>query len=196
MSATAAGGSPGRRAAGPNWCAGRQTGYKKAVALFEPTLQALNAASVRYVVVGGLATVLHGSPRLTADIDLVIDLAPAEARRAVEVLVRLGFRARAPVDPFDFADPAIRAGWIRDKGMRVFSLWDPAQPMREVDLFVEHPIPFEELWRRAETITLDTTIARIASIHDLIALKRIAGRPHDLSDIEALEAIRDARAKR
>jgi hypothetical protein len=166
------------------------------VALFEPILKALNVASVRYVVVGGLATVLHGFARLTADIDLVIDLEPAETRKAIDALVRMGFRPRAPVDPLEFADPAVRASWIRDKGMRVFSLWDPGQPMREVDLFVENPIPFEELWGRAEIVTLESTVVRIASIEDLVAMKRMAGRPQDVTDIEALEAIRDERAKR
>jgi hypothetical protein len=44
------------------------------MALFEPLFAALNRAEVRYVVVGALATVLHGYARLTADVDLVIDL--------------------------------------------------------------------------------------------------------------------------
>ena len=41
------------------------------MALFEPLFAALNAGEVRYVVVGGVATVLHGHARLTADVDLV-----------------------------------------------------------------------------------------------------------------------------
>ena len=92
-------------------------------------------------------------------------------------------------NPLAFADPEIRAQWIHEKGMRVFSLWDPANPMREVDLFVEHPIDFNELWNRSEVIELTRTVVRIASIPDLIYLKRLAGRPQDLADIEALEAI-------
>jgi hypothetical protein len=60
--------------------------------------------------------------------------------------------------------------------MTVFSLWDPKNPMREVDLFIEHPMAFEELWA-------------------LIALKRLAGRAQDLQDIEALEKIRERQRK-
>ncbi|MBI5500125.1 MAG: hypothetical protein HY907_07765 [Deltaproteobacteria bacterium] len=80
------------------------------MALVEPIVDALNRGGVRYVIVGGLATVLHGFPRLTADIDLVVDLQPAEARRAIEALLRLGFRPRPPVDPYDFAEIVRRKG--------------------------------------------------------------------------------------
>lgn len=163
--------------------------------LFEPVFAALNQAQARYVVVGGLAVVLHGVPRLTADVDLAVDLAPEEARKAIAALVGLGFKARAPVDPLDFADPSTRLGWVRDKGMRVFSLWDPDDPMREVDLFVEHPVAFDELWARAETMSLGATSVRVASIPDIIALKRLAGRPQDYADIEALEVISRAKGR-
>ena len=66
------------------------------MSLFEPIFAALENGAVRYVVVGGLATVLHGYARLTADVDLIVDQAPDEARKAIRVLAALGFIPRAP----------------------------------------------------------------------------------------------------
>jgi hypothetical protein len=166
------------------------------VSLFEPIFSALNRAHVRYVVVGGLATVLHGFARLTADVDLVVDLEPPEATKVIDALAGLGFRPRAPVDPRGFADPTVRRDWVERKGMQVFTLIDPANPMRSVDLFAEAPIPFEELWANAEMFELSTTQVRVAAISDLIRMKRLAGRPQDAIDIEALERIARRRAER
>ncbi len=159
------------------------------MALFEPIFDALNAAHVRYVVVGGVAVVLHGHARMTADLDLAVDLSPQTAGDAISTLVGIGFRPRVPVDAAGFADATIRARWIEQQGMTVFSMWDPDDPMRSVDVFVENPIDFEELWANSESLDLGGTLARVASVRDLIRLKRISGRPVDLSDIEALEAI-------
>jgi hypothetical protein len=53
------------------------------MALYLPLFQALNESGARYVVVGGLATVLHGCSRLTADVDLVIDLDPSAVASAL-----------------------------------------------------------------------------------------------------------------
>jgi hypothetical protein len=161
------------------------------VSLFEPLFQALNDSGARYVVVGGVATVLHGHARLTADLDVIADLAPQPMAALIAALQRLGLRPRAPVPLEAFLDPAVRAEWVQERGMTVFSLWDPANPMREVDLFLEHPVPFEELYARGIDVPIGGTSVRIASIDDLIALKRIAGRPEDLQDIEVLERIRE-----
>lgn len=160
------------------------------MSVFEPIFQALNVAGVRYVVVGGLATVLHGYARLTADVDLVVDLAPEEAGRVIQTLVAMGFRPQVPVDPKTFADRTTRELWIKEKHMQAFSLFDPANPMRVVDLLLEHVVAFEDLWAHSQEASLHSTKIRIASIEHLITLKRRAGRPQDLADIEQLEAIR------
>ena len=159
------------------------------MAFFEPLFAALNEGQVRYVVVGGVATVLHGHARLTADVDLVIDLEPAACRRALEALARLGLQPRLPVNALDFADPVKRRGWVEEKGMRVFSLVDPENPLRAVDLFAEHVLDFDELWDGSEEVPLRRTSVRVASIPHLITLKRLAGRPKDLEDVERLEEI-------
>ena len=155
----------------------------------EQVLSALNAADVRYLVVGGVAVVLHGHLRTTADLDLVVSLEPANARRAIEALVGLGYRPRAPVAAERFADAAERAAWIAEKGLTVFSLWSDRLPSLEVDLFVREPFDFGQAWERRVTVSLDTTTATVVGIQDLLALKREARRPQDLADIAALEAL-------
>jgi predicted nucleotidyltransferase len=166
------------------------------MAVLEPLFKALNDAGVRYVVVGGLAVVLHGHARLTVDVDLVVDLDEGPAIRAIDALVGMGLRPRIPVNPRDFANRSVREAWIRDRGMQVFSMFDQSNPMRAVDLFVDHPVPFEELWSRSVEFELQETTVRVASIPDLIHLKRLAGRAQDQADIEQLEAILRAKKKR
>jgi len=166
------------------------------VLVFEPIFEILNTAGVRYVVVGGLATVLYGHARLTADVDLAVDLAPEEAAKTIRALVDKGFRPQVPVPPEEFAKRTVREGWLREKNMRAFSLVDSANPMRVVDLLLKPDVPFEQLLTRSEEVLVNKTKVRIASIDDLITLKRRAGRPQDLSDIEQLEAIRRRRGQR
>jgi len=141
------------------------------------------------VVVGGLAVVFHGHARLTADVDLVIDLSPGEAVKTIAALERLGMVPRAPVAARDFVDPEQRRVWIEEKGMTVFSMRDPRRPLVEIDLFVDPPIPFDDLASRAERRMVGAQLVLVASIVDLIAMKRIAARPKDTQDIVALEAI-------
>jgi predicted nucleotidyltransferase len=155
----------------------------------EQVLSALNATGVRYLVAGGVAVVLHGHLRTTADLDLVVSLEPANARRAIEALTGLGYRPRAPVAAERFADGAERAAWIAEKGLTVFSLWSDRLPSLEVDLFVREPFDFEQAWDRRVTVSLDTTTATVVALQDLLALKREASRPQDLADVIALEAI-------
>jgi len=161
--------------------------------MFERLFAKLNETGERYVVVGGVAAVMHGHVRLTADVDLVVDLAPGSARRIVDALTELGLSPSAPVKAADFADPSIRESWVTEKKMMVFSMVDRTNPMHAVDLFARHPVDFDALWSRADVIDLHGIGVRIASITDLIDMKRNAGRPLDLDDVNHLERIRARR---
>lgn len=158
--------------------------------MFETVFRALNDRGVRYVVAGGVAVVLHGHVRYTHDLDLVVDLTPQHAVAAIEALTDIGLRPRAPVDALDFADPVSRQAWIQDKGMIVFTLQHPKDPLLVVDLFAEPPSDFEDLWADSEEVPLETTTVRIVSLEDLITMKREAGRPRDMLDVEELEHIK------
>ena len=158
--------------------------------MFETVFRALNDRGVRYLVAGGVAVVLHGHVRYTKDLDLVVDLAPEQATAAIQALSALGLVPSVPVDPLLFADPDIRQVWIREKGMTVLSLRDPDDLRLVVDLFVEPPADFESLWAAADEVPLETTTVKVVSLDDLIAMKRTAGRPRDMLDVEELEQIK------
>jgi hypothetical protein len=157
---------------------------------FEEILGALSRASVDFVVVGGVAVVLQGHPRLTADLDLVVRLEESNARRAIDALAALQFRPRIPVPVEDFANPAERRRWADEKELVVLSLWSPTFPATDVDLFVEEPIPFGELQGRSSVVDLGDTEVAVASVDDLIAMKQRAGRPKDLEDVAELQKLR------
>jgi predicted nucleotidyltransferase len=73
--------------------------------------------------------------------------------------------------------------------MVVFSMWDPANPVFEVDLFVREPFDFEAAYRRRVEISTGRTRMSVVALDDLLALKREAGRKQDVADIEALLAL-------
>ena len=158
--------------------------------LFQKVFDALEKAAVRYVVVGGHAVRFHGHNRLTPDLDVVVDLEPEAARRAVDALTALGLKPRVPVDPKGFADPAVRRAWEEEKNMLVFSFYDPKDPLIGVDVFVKEFVPFAELYAGAELHGVGGTPVRVASIDHIVRMKQIAGRPQDQLDIHALQALR------
>jgi len=152
----------------------------------ETVLAALNEARVRYLIVGGVAVVLHGHLRTTADLDLVLQLERTNVLRALESLERLGYAPRAPVPAQHFADPKHREAWAREKNMTVFSLWSSRFPTLEIDLFLREPFDFDAVFDRSVTVRLQHADAPVIARADLIELKQSTGRPRDLQDVKAL----------
>jgi hypothetical protein len=162
------------------------------LASFDALIRALDTAGVRYLVAGGFAVNAHGYLRFTRDVDLVVQLLPENVLAAFAALGDIGYRPLVPVAAADFADPAKRGEWIRDKGMTVLNFWSERHRDTPVDVFVTEPFPFDEEYGRALVKPLGTVAVRFVSIPSLIRMKEIAGRPQDRIDIEYLRKLADA----
>lgn len=161
-------------------------------ASIKAVFRTLHEAGIRYLVVGGLAVIEHGFLRQTKDIDLVIDLERDNIVRGLEALQTIGYFPRVPVTPAQFADEELRETWIREKGMLVLNLFSEMHLETPVDIFVRHPFDFTAEFEASLAETIDTDVpVRFVSLPTLLRLKREAGRPHDLIDVEQLRLRED-----
>jgi hypothetical protein len=151
---------------------------------------ALERHRVRYVVVGGLALNLHGVERATMDVDLAIALDPSNVEAAIDAFEELGLVPVAPVKIDEARDPVTLRRWRRDKNMVAFGLRPRKGVGPTVDFLIDPAVTFATLDANAISKAIGELRIPIASIDDLIALKRAAGRAIDLADIEALGRLR------
>ncbi len=160
------------------------------LASFEAVTKALNAADVRYLVVGGLAVNAHGYLRFTKDIDLVIRLCRSDILGAFVALAGIGYRPSVPITGEQFADATLRESWIRDKGMIILKMWSDRHRETPLDIFMREPFDFDLEYERAlRGQQSGDPVARFVAIPALIEMKLLAGRPQDLIDIEKLRQI-------
>jgi hypothetical protein len=147
---------------------------------------ALARHDVRYVVVGGLALNLHGVERATMDVDLVVALDAPNLGAAIDAFESIGLSPVAPVNIGEARDPETLRRWRREKNMIAFGLRPTRGVGPTVDCLIDPPVPFASLAQNTVTKAIGNVRIPVASIDDLIALKRAAGRAIDLADIEAL----------
>ena len=148
-------------------------------------LKTLLDARVRFVLIGGLASQVHGSPSLTGDVDICFALDGENLHRLSDALASMAAIRRgidltvtAPID-----HRALRAG-------DVFTL---STRFGDLDLLA-HPDPrldFQALHSRSIAAEIFGLEVRVASLDDLIDMKRAAGRPKDRIELEILGALRE-----
>lgn len=159
--------------------------------LYENVFRMLAEKQIRYVVAGGVAVVLHGIPRSTMDLDIIVHLEEGNVLNFVQGMAEIGFLPKAPVKAEEFADPAKRENWIQEKGMKVFSFYHPKEMMSLVDVFVEEPIRFSDLYRDKVMANIGGIPITLISREHLKQLKKVAGRPEDIADLKALNKLEE-----
>jgi len=160
------------------------------VAAFEAIARELAADDIRYLIVGGLAMQVHGSDRVTYDIDMVIQLEPRNVIKAFAALARASYHPSVPVTVAQFADATTRERLRSDKGMVVLNFWSDRYPATKLDMFVAEPFDFDSEYERAiRDSSIPGVELRFPRADTLLAMKRLANRPKDQNDILFLESL-------
>jgi len=127
---------------------------------------------VKYLVIGGIAAVLHGVPRATFDLDILIEATPNNAERLPKALKDAGLDTAELTTVEELLDHEITVfrDWVR------------------INVQTSTPgIHFKDAWLNRETMEYQGQPFYVASRADLIASKRAAGREVDLEDVRLLD---------
>lgn len=140
--------------------------------LLGDVFSSLQRHKVRYLVIGGIAAVLHGVPRATFDLDILIDANLENAKNLLNALseAKLGTAALTTPDELLKQEITIFKDRVR------------------IDVQTKTPgLDFSKAWERRELMKYEEQEFYVASKEDLIASKRAAGRKIDLEDVRLLE---------
>ncbi len=140
--------------------------------LLQDVFKSFQQNDVKYVVRGGIAVALHGVPRATFDLDILIEATTENAQRLLKALTEAGFGTAAMTNADDIVAHEIT----------VFS------DRVRIDVQTSTPgIDFADAWPRKKTITYQGQDFFLLCKEDLIASKRASGRQIDLEDVRLLE---------
>lgn len=152
--------------------------------LIQRIAKSLQEDGVPYAIVGGYALALHGAPRGTVDIDLVIQHTEGVFMACEQALLKAGLIPRLPVsarEVFQF-----RQEYIQNRNLIAWSFFNPKNPIEIVDII----LPFD--LRQFTTVTRKYGLIRIPilSIDGLITMKKASDRPQDREDVKTLERLK------
>jgi len=127
---------------------------------------------VKYVVIGGIAAVLHGVPRATLDLDILIEATLDNCQRLINALLEAKLGTASLTTAED----------ILSNEITIF------QDRIRIDVQTKTPgLRFEDAWKNCETMNYHGQKFYVVSRDDLIASKIAAGRDIDLEDVRILK---------
>lgn len=140
-------------------------------------------------MVGGMAVNFHGIPRMTYDIDLLLDLEAGNLNKFLRLMKKWGFKPKAPVDIMDFAKEEKRRDWIKNKNMKAFNLVNPEWAISEVDIVINTPVGYDKAAKNIKRVSLRGVVIPTISLGGLVEMKRRSNRAQDKQDVKHLRKI-------
>ena len=141
---------------------------------------------VRYLICGGLAMNVYGIPRMTADIDLLLDFEIDNLKAFEKVLNSLGYTSLLPIDIKSLNNISERKNLREEKNLVAFSYYNHQSNQMAIDVLIDIPFSFEAMYERRVIRKSSDYEINLTSVNDMIKLKELAGRSQDISDIKML----------
>ena len=156
---------------------------------FEEILKKLVAAKVEFVVIGGIAAVVHGSSYQTSDLDIAYRRTKENIKRFAPLLKGIHARPRNL--------PAGISAVVDEKSLSFGTNFTLETDLGNLDLLAEVSGlgTYEKVSERAEPLDLYGLKIRVLSLDGLILAKQAAGRPKDLLHLKELRALGEMKRK-
>ena len=143
---------------------------------YRDVFRCLKKHDVRYVIIGGVAAVLHGVPRITFDLDILIEATEDNASRLLSALSEAGLGTASLTTTERLLENEITI--FKDR--------------LRIDVKTRTPgIDFEQSWTQRESMQHQDQPFHVVCVQDLIAAKQACGREVDLSDVGVLRELHE-----
>ncbi len=137
----------------------------------EEIFKVLNETKIKYLLIGGLASIIYGVPRTTLDIDIAVQPTKSNIKKTIRVLIKSGL-----VPDTEDIDEILGLGGTTFTNEK------------EIDILTDlSGAKFDDLWQRKETVVYKTTEIYTVSLKDHLKMLKRTGRKKDFEDIECLK---------
>jgi predicted nucleotidyltransferase component of viral defense system len=161
------------------------------VADYQSILREFQKQKLRYLIVGGIAVNLHGYPRFTNDIDILLALDHQNLAIMAGIMESMGYQQRLPISIQELGDENRMQTLMKEKGLIAYSFINAKEPQFSIDVLVGESLAFEKFSSHKMIAEAWGLQIPVVSIDDLIAMKKNSNREKDIQDVVALLELKD-----
>jgi hypothetical protein len=140
---------------------------------------------IPYVIIGGMALVLHGIPRATLDVDIVVSTDKKIINKIIQITKRLHLYCMQK-DVILLSEDFLTGQWLTFEDNKKREL---------IDIFLEEKNKFDKLYKNSVLFKGKKIRLRVASLYDLEKMKKESGRKIDLADVVLIQELKKIKKK-